>query len=131
MQSCILGNLNSCLTMMGCFLKPHTLKGRKKSSKIGTNMPIPKPSFPSYNRTPKHHGYLNTLHPNPRDEFRTCWGRVEEFLVAGEQEIVHTKPFFYPFSSVATYTNHPLEVDQVVFLGPNLKYPIPMCRASS
>ncbi|MQL87813.1 hypothetical protein Taro_020354 [Colocasia esculenta] len=75
-------------------------------------MPIPKPSFPSYNRTPKHHGYLNTLHPNPRDEFRTCWGRVEEFLVAGEQEIVHTKPFFFPFSSAATCTNHPLEVDQ-------------------
>ncbi|MQL74995.1 hypothetical protein Taro_007365 [Colocasia esculenta] len=75
-------------------------------------MPIPKRSFPSYNRTPKHHGYLNTLHPNPRDEFRTCWGRVEEFLVAGEQEIVHTKPFFFPFSSAATCTNHPLEVDQ-------------------
>ncbi|MQL70899.1 hypothetical protein Taro_003214, partial [Colocasia esculenta] len=59
--------------------------------------------------TPKHHGYLNTLHPNPRDEFRTCWGRVEEFLVAGEQEIVHTKPFFFPFLSAATCTNHPLE----------------------
>ncbi|MQL81827.1 hypothetical protein Taro_014285, partial [Colocasia esculenta] len=75
-------------------------------------MPIPKPSFPSYNRTPKHHGYLNTLHPNPRDEFRTFWGRVEEFLVAAEQEIVHTKPFFFPFSSVVTCINHPLEVDQ-------------------
>ncbi|MQM02962.1 hypothetical protein Taro_035729 [Colocasia esculenta] len=36
------------------------------------NMPIPKSSFPSYNRTPKQHGYLNTLHPNPRNEFRTC-----------------------------------------------------------
>ncbi|MQL79066.1 hypothetical protein Taro_011515 [Colocasia esculenta] len=78
-------------------------------------MPIPQPFFPSYNRTPKHHGYLNTLHPNPRDEFRTCWGRVEEFLVAGEQEIVHTKPFFFPFSSAATCTNHPLEVDQSLF----------------
>ncbi|MQM12833.1 hypothetical protein Taro_045750 [Colocasia esculenta] len=33
MQSCILGNPNSCLTMVGGFLKPHTLKGRKKSSK--------------------------------------------------------------------------------------------------
>ncbi|MQL71273.1 hypothetical protein Taro_003582 [Colocasia esculenta] len=75
-------------------------------------MPILKPSFPSYNRTPKHHGYLNTLHPNPRDEFRACWSHVEEFLVAGEQEIVHTKPFFFPFSSAATCTNHPLEVDQ-------------------
>ncbi|MQL67807.1 hypothetical protein Taro_000079 [Colocasia esculenta] len=47
-----------------------------------------------------------------RDEFTSCWGRVEEFLVAGEQEIVHTKPFFFPFSSAATCTNHPLEVDQ-------------------
>ncbi|MQM13429.1 hypothetical protein Taro_046354, partial [Colocasia esculenta] len=75
-------------------------------------MPISQPFFPSYNRTPKHHGYLNTLHPNPRDEFRTCWGRVEEFPVAGEQEIVHTKPFFFPFLSAATYTNHPFEVDQ-------------------
>ncbi|MQL91641.1 hypothetical protein Taro_024259 [Colocasia esculenta] len=75
-------------------------------------MPIPKLFFPSYNRTPKHHGYLNTLHPNPRDEFRTCWGRVEEFLVAGEQEIIHTKPFFFPFSYAATCINHPLEIDQ-------------------
>ncbi|MQL86707.1 hypothetical protein Taro_019245 [Colocasia esculenta] len=25
-------------------------------------MPIPKRFFPSYNRTHKHHGYLNTLH---------------------------------------------------------------------
>ncbi|MQL74502.1 hypothetical protein Taro_006867, partial [Colocasia esculenta] len=35
-----------------------------------------------------------------------------EFLAAGEQEIVHTKPFFFPFSSAATCTNRPLEVDQ-------------------
>ncbi|MQM14447.1 hypothetical protein Taro_047381 [Colocasia esculenta] len=75
-------------------------------------MPIPQPFFPSYNRTPKHYGYLNTLHPNPRDEFRTFWSRVEEFLVAGEQKITHTKPFFFPFLSAATCTNHPLEVDQ-------------------
>ncbi|MQL73070.1 hypothetical protein Taro_005409 [Colocasia esculenta] len=40
------------------------------------------PSFPSYNRTPKHLCCLNTLHPNPRDEFRTCWGCVEELLLA-------------------------------------------------
>ncbi|MQL76667.1 hypothetical protein Taro_009073 [Colocasia esculenta] len=32
MQSCIFGNPNSCLTMEGGFLKPHTLYGRKKSS---------------------------------------------------------------------------------------------------
>ncbi|MQL78711.1 hypothetical protein Taro_011144 [Colocasia esculenta] len=35
-----------------------------------------------------------------------------EFLVAGEQEIAHTKPFFFPFSSVVTCTNCPLEVNQ-------------------
>ncbi|MQL95405.1 hypothetical protein Taro_028071 [Colocasia esculenta] len=81
-------------------------------------MPIPQPFFPSYNTTPKHHGYLNTLHPKLRDEFRTCWGRVEEFLVAGEQEIVHTKSFLFPFLSVATCTNHPLEVDQSRTLEP-------------
>ncbi|MQL67950.1 hypothetical protein Taro_000279 [Colocasia esculenta] len=44
--------------------------------------------------------------------FTSCWGRVEEFLAAGEQEIVHTKSFFFPFSSAATCTNHPFEVDQ-------------------
>ncbi|MQL86714.1 hypothetical protein Taro_019253 [Colocasia esculenta] len=35
MQSCIHSNPNSCLTMRGGFLMPHTLKGRRKSSKIG------------------------------------------------------------------------------------------------
>ncbi|MQL68719.1 hypothetical protein Taro_001021 [Colocasia esculenta] len=28
--------------------------------------------------------------------FRTCWYRVEKFLVAGEREIIHTKSFFFP-----------------------------------
>ncbi|MQM14263.1 hypothetical protein Taro_047191, partial [Colocasia esculenta] len=37
---------------------------------------------------------------------------VEEFLVVGEQEIARTKLFFFPFSSAATCTNCPLEVDQ-------------------
>ncbi|MQM18674.1 hypothetical protein Taro_051669 [Colocasia esculenta] len=32
MQSCILGNPNSCLSVEEGFLKPHTLYGRKKSS---------------------------------------------------------------------------------------------------
>ncbi|MQM04470.1 hypothetical protein Taro_037270 [Colocasia esculenta] len=75
-------------------------------------MSKPQPSFPCHNRTPKHHGCLNTLHQTLGDEFTSCWGRVEEFMVAGEQEIVHTKPFFFPFSSAATCTNRPLEVDQ-------------------
>ncbi|MQL80947.1 hypothetical protein Taro_013400 [Colocasia esculenta] len=75
-------------------------------------MSKPQLGFPSYNRTPKHLGSLNTLHQTLGDAFTSCWGRVEEFLVAGEQEIAHTKPFFFPFSSAATCTNRPLEVDQ-------------------
>ncbi|MQM23232.1 hypothetical protein Taro_056295, partial [Colocasia esculenta] len=74
--------------------------------------PILQPFFPSYNRTPKYLGCLNTLHPNPRYEFTTFWGRVEEFLVAGELCIDHKKDIFFPRSSAATCTNHPLEVDQ-------------------
>ncbi|MQL74182.1 hypothetical protein Taro_006520 [Colocasia esculenta] len=35
-----------------------------------------------------------------------------EFLVAGEQEIVHTKPFFFPVVSATTCTDGHLEVDQ-------------------
>ncbi|MQL88722.1 hypothetical protein Taro_021292 [Colocasia esculenta] len=75
-------------------------------------MSKPQPSFPSYNWTPKHFGFINTLHPNPRDEFRTCWGRVEELLVAEELWNDHKKLFFFPFSSAATCTNRPLEVNQ-------------------
>ncbi|MQL75928.1 hypothetical protein Taro_008305 [Colocasia esculenta] len=60
----------------------------------------------------KHHGCLNTLHQTLGTSFRTCWGRVEKFLVAGEQEIIHTKPFFFPVVSTATCTDHHLEVDQ-------------------
>ncbi|MQL99941.1 hypothetical protein Taro_032666 [Colocasia esculenta] len=44
--------------------------------------------------------------------FRTCWGRVEKFLVAGEKEIIHTKPFFFIVVSAAICTDHLLEVDQ-------------------
>ncbi|MQL85533.1 hypothetical protein Taro_018055 [Colocasia esculenta] len=74
--------------------------------------PIPQPFFPSYIRTPKYLGCLNTLHPNPRDEFTTCCGRVEEFLVAGELWIDHKKHIFFPRSFAVTCTNSPLEVDQ-------------------
>ncbi|MQL73437.1 hypothetical protein Taro_005786 [Colocasia esculenta] len=74
--------------------------------------PILQPFFPSYNRTPKYLGCLNTLHPNPRDVFTTCWGRVEELLVAGELTIDHKKDIFFPRSSAATCTSRPLEVDQ-------------------
>ncbi|MQM08043.1 hypothetical protein Taro_040895 [Colocasia esculenta] len=75
-------------------------------------MSKPQLFFPSYNRIHKHHGCLNTLHQTLGDEFTSCWGRVGEFLAAGEQEIVHTKPFFFPFFSAATCTNRPLKVDQ-------------------
>ncbi|MQM01382.1 hypothetical protein Taro_034135 [Colocasia esculenta] len=74
--------------------------------------PIPQPFFPCCIRTPKTHRCLNTLHPNPRDEFRTCWGHVEELLVAGELWIIHKKLIFFPRSSATTCTNCPLEVDQ-------------------
>ncbi|MQL95878.1 hypothetical protein Taro_028551 [Colocasia esculenta] len=74
--------------------------------------PIPQPFFPSYNRTTKYLGCLNTLHPNPRDEFTTCWGHVEESLVAGELWIDHKKDIFFPRLSAVTCTNRPLEVDQ-------------------
>ncbi|MQM09431.1 hypothetical protein Taro_042303 [Colocasia esculenta] len=43
---------------------------------------------------------------------REASGRVEELLVAEELWNNHKKPFFFPFSSAATCTNHPLEVDQ-------------------
>ncbi|MQL93309.1 hypothetical protein Taro_025953, partial [Colocasia esculenta] len=36
-------------------------------------------------------------------------GRVEELLVAEELWNDHKKPFFFPFSSAATCTNHSLE----------------------
>ncbi|MQM10277.1 hypothetical protein Taro_043170 [Colocasia esculenta] len=78
--------------------------------------PIPQPFFPCCIRTPKTHRCLNSLHPNPRDEFRTCWGRVEELLVAGELWIIHKKLIFFPRSSATTCTNRPLKVDQTIFL---------------
>ncbi|MQM17435.1 hypothetical protein Taro_050408 [Colocasia esculenta] len=74
--------------------------------------PIPQPFFPSYNRTPKYLGCLNTLQPNPRDEFTTCWGHVEELLVARALWIDHKNDIFFPRSSAATCINRPLEVDQ-------------------
>ncbi|MQL97462.1 hypothetical protein Taro_030154 [Colocasia esculenta] len=52
------------------------------------------------------------LEVDQRDEFRTCWGHVEELLVAEELWNDHKKLFFFPISSAATCTNYPLEVDQ-------------------
>ncbi|MQL68803.1 hypothetical protein Taro_001109 [Colocasia esculenta] len=73
---------------------------------------ILQPFFPCFIRTPKTHRCLNTLYPNPRDEFRTCWGHVEELLVAGEIWINHKKLIFFRRSSATTCTNRSLEVDQ-------------------
>ncbi|MQL74296.1 hypothetical protein Taro_006656 [Colocasia esculenta] len=73
---------------------------------------IPQPFFPCCIRTPKTHRCLNTLHTNPRDEFRTCWGRVEELLVAEELWNDHKKLIFFPVASAATCTDSHLEVDQ-------------------
>ncbi|MQL76337.1 hypothetical protein Taro_008721 [Colocasia esculenta] len=75
-------------------------------------MSKPQLGFPSHNRTPKHHGCLNILHQTLGTSFRTCWGRVGEFLAAGGAGDPRTKPFFFPFSSAAICTNCPLEVDQ-------------------
>ncbi|MQL69327.1 hypothetical protein Taro_001590 [Colocasia esculenta] len=74
--------------------------------------PILHPFFPSYNRTPKHQGYLNTLHQTLGTSFRTCWGHVEEFLVARELWIDHKKLIFFPVASAATCIDSHLEVDQ-------------------
>ncbi|MQL78435.1 hypothetical protein Taro_010858 [Colocasia esculenta] len=75
-------------------------------------MSKPQLFFPCHNRTPKTHRCLNTLHQTLGDEFTSCWGCVEEFLVAGEQAIIHTKPFFFPVASAETCTDSHLEVDQ-------------------
>ncbi|MQM10133.1 hypothetical protein Taro_043022 [Colocasia esculenta] len=46
------------------------------------------------------------------NEFRTCWGRVEELLVAEELWNDHKKLIFFPVASAATCTDSHLEVDQ-------------------
>ncbi|MQM23516.1 hypothetical protein Taro_056581 [Colocasia esculenta] len=81
--------------MRGGFLRPHTLKGRRKSSKIG-NQTCPSRNPPFLVII----GLLNTM------------GRVEELLVAEEVWNDHKKLFFFPFSSAATCINHSLEVNQ-------------------
>ncbi|MQL91355.1 hypothetical protein Taro_023968 [Colocasia esculenta] len=43
---------------------------------------------------------------------QSSMGRVEELLVAEELWNDHKKPFFFPFSSAATCTNHSLEIDR-------------------
>ncbi|MQM21532.1 hypothetical protein Taro_054574, partial [Colocasia esculenta] len=91
----------------------HTIYGRKKSS-LNRKLTCQNRNwaFLVIIGLLKHHGCLNTLHQTLGMSFRTCWGRVEVFLVAGEQEIIHPKSFFFPVVSAATCTDHHLEVDQ-------------------
>ncbi|MQL71574.1 hypothetical protein Taro_003885 [Colocasia esculenta] len=79
-------------------------------------MSKPQLSFPSHNRTPKHHGCLNTLHQTLGTSFKTCWGRVEELLVAEELWNDHKKLIFFPVASAATCTDSHLEVDKRIHL---------------
>ncbi|MQM06255.1 hypothetical protein Taro_039077 [Colocasia esculenta] len=48
--------------------------------------------------------------------FTTCWGRVKEFLVAGELWNDHKKVIFFPCSSAMTYATYPLGVEQRYYL---------------
>ncbi|MQM06273.1 hypothetical protein Taro_039093 [Colocasia esculenta] len=72
MQSCILGNPNSCLSMVEGFLKPHTLYGRKKSS-LSRKLTCQNRNldFLVIIGLLKHHGCLNTLHQTLGTSFRT------------------------------------------------------------
>ncbi|MQL84635.1 hypothetical protein Taro_017145 [Colocasia esculenta] len=60
---------------------------------------------------PRRQGRLNAVIEANLPEERGM-GRVEELLVAEEQWNDHKKLIFFPFSSSATCTNRPLEVDQ-------------------
>ncbi|MQL93510.1 hypothetical protein Taro_026156 [Colocasia esculenta] len=75
-------------------------------------MSKPQLSFPSHNRTPKYHGCLNTPHQTLETSFRTCWGRVEELLVAEELWNDHKEIIFFPVASAATCTDSHREVNQ-------------------
>ncbi|MQM15313.1 hypothetical protein Taro_048258 [Colocasia esculenta] len=70
-------------------------------------MPIPKPFFPSYNRTPKQHGYLNTLHQTLGTS-STCGGALGGWRVGDQAYQAHLS------SSFVCYDLHNglLEADQ-------------------
>ncbi|MQM08948.1 hypothetical protein Taro_041806 [Colocasia esculenta] len=93
-------------------LWPRLSNGGRDLQIMERHKPIPQPFFPSCIRTPKTHRWLNTLHPNPRYEFRTCWGRVEELFVAEELWNDHKKLIFFPVASATTCTDSHLDVDQ-------------------
>ncbi|MQL69165.1 hypothetical protein Taro_001449 [Colocasia esculenta] len=54
-------------------------------------------------------------HDNGIVAIRSRHGRVEELLVDEELWNDHKKLIFFPFSSAATCTNRPLEIDQRFF----------------
>ncbi|MQM07071.1 hypothetical protein Taro_039905 [Colocasia esculenta] len=60
---------------------------------------------------PRRQGRLNAVLEADLPE-EGGMGRVEELLVAKELWNDHKKLIFFPFSSAATCTNRPLEVDQ-------------------
>ncbi|MQL83623.1 hypothetical protein Taro_016114 [Colocasia esculenta] len=64
----------------------------------------------------KHQGRVNAIMqaelPEGGTSFRTCWGRVEGILVAGELWIDHKKLIFFLFLSTSACANRPLGVDQ-------------------
>ncbi|MQM13310.1 hypothetical protein Taro_046235, partial [Colocasia esculenta] len=59
-----------------------------------------------------YHGVRDALMLLLKDEFRTCWGRVEELLVAEELWNDYKKLIFFLVASAATCTASHLEVDQ-------------------
>ncbi|MQM20820.1 hypothetical protein Taro_053848 [Colocasia esculenta] len=58
-------------------------------------MSKPQLSFPCHHRTPKHHGCLNILHPNPRGRKSTLLGSWEAGLEHPRvEETAPTRSFF-------------------------------------
>ncbi|MQL73463.1 hypothetical protein Taro_005807, partial [Colocasia esculenta] len=76
---------------------------RKQASKI---------SQARSSNTNQAHRHQCTPRKDPSRMYTRTRGRVEELLVAEELWNDHKKPFFFPFPSAATCTNHSLEVDQ-------------------
>ncbi|MQL70724.1 hypothetical protein Taro_003045 [Colocasia esculenta] len=66
-----------------------------------------------YSARPPHQPPCNFFAPTRFQQLLLdLWGCVEELLVAEELWNDHKKLIFFPFSSAATCTNRPLEVDQ-------------------
>ncbi|MQL71003.1 hypothetical protein Taro_003320 [Colocasia esculenta] len=70
---------------------------------------VDEPVRPRMTRTPTRKGMTKSEARSTLESL--CYLRVVKFLVAGEQEIIHTKPFFFPVVSAATCTDHHLGVE--------------------